>query len=62
MLKLTSARSTDLQVFINTFTAGQSSLEAAHSRRLLYLLESKRHLVDKFTVVDVNTEIKKALS
>ena len=37
-------------------------MEAVHSRRLLYLLESRKQLVDKYTVVDVNTELKKALS
>ena len=36
-------------------------MEAAHSRRILYLLESRKNLVDKYKVVDVNTEIKKAL-
>lgn len=36
-------------------------MEATHSRRLLYLLDSKRYLVTKFTIVDVNTEIKNAL-
>ena len=61
MLKLTS-KTSEIQVFVNSFTGGGSSLEAAHSRRILYLLESKKHMIDKFTVVDVNTEIKKALS
>ncbi len=60
MLKLTSKL--EIQAFVNSFTGGGSSLESAHSRRLLYLMDSKKHLVDKYTVVDVNTEIKKAFS
>lgn len=49
-------------MFINSFTAGESALEAVHSRRLAYLMESKRSKVNKLVVVDVNTEIKKAIS
>jgi hypothetical protein len=60
MLKLTSK--SEIQIFVNSFTGGGSCLEAVHSRRLLYLLESRKQFVDKYTVVDVNTEIKKDLS
>jgi hypothetical protein len=60
MLKLTSK--SEIQIFVNSFTGGGSCLEAVHSRRLLYLLESRKQFVDKYTVFDVNTEIKKAFS
>jgi len=43
-----------LEVYVNSFQ--QVSLEATHSRRLLYILESKAHLLP-VKVVDVNQEL-----
>lgn len=36
-------------------------METTHSRRLLYLFDSKKQLVDKLNIVDVNTEMQKAM-
>lgn len=43
-----------LEVYLNSFQ--QVSLEATHSRRLLYILQSKAELL-KIKVVDVNQEL-----
>lgn len=47
-----------LQVFINSFC--ENSIEFLYSRRLKYLLESKRLVVD-IQMIDVNSEIKKVM-
>jgi hypothetical protein len=44
-----------LQVFVNTFA--DSSIECIYSRRLKYLMESKRNLID-IHFIDVNIEMK----
>jgi hypothetical protein len=43
-----------LQAFVNTFQ--ESNVEATYSRRLLYILESKTHLIET-QVIDVNQEL-----
>eukprot|EP00347_Sterkiella_histriomuscorum_P000388 403376053 len=43
-----------LEVFLNTFPGSQ--IESLYSKRLLYLIETKKHFI-QIHVVDVNTEI-----
>ena len=63
-MHLNNRSSFELQVFINSFEAGSCSktLEHVNSRRLLYLLEAKQSLISLFEVIDINTEIKNAMS
>jgi hypothetical protein len=53
-----SSTSFELQVFISSFEA--NTLEHLNSRRLIYLMEGKKSLLSKITVVDLNTEVKSA--
>ena len=48
-----------LQVFVTTFA--ENSVEFLYSRRLKYLLDTKRHLID-IQVIDANSEIQKVFS
>lgn len=48
-----------LQVFVNSFC--ENSLESLYSRRLKYLMETKRHLIE-IKIIDANLELSQAMS
>ena len=47
-----------MQLFISTYEA--NIMEHLNSRRLMYLMEAKKSLLSKITVIDLNTEVKSA--
>ena len=53
-----SSSTFELQLFISTFAA--NILEHLNSRRLMYLMEAKKSLLSKITIIDLNTEVKSA--
>ena len=54
-----SSSTFELQLFISSFEA--NTKEHLNSRRLMYLMEAKKSLLSKITVIDLNTEIKSAM-